>query len=116
MSGRGRLRIGPPSEEYVRLRRLWEEHRRDAFPSAGTDDPRLQEVALYESWLGSIAEAALGRGGRLLPDHRALLEARQAEGSPALWSAAADLGEPVRSYVARLMAIEDVLRRLPDAS
>jgi len=108
--------VGPPSDAFVRLRRLWDQHRRDAFPASGTDDPRLQEVALYESWLGSIAEAALGRGGRLAPDHRALLEARQAEADPALWSLAADLGEPVRSYVARLMAIEDVLRRLPVAS
>ena len=108
--------VGPPSDAYVNLRRLWDEHRRDAFPAAGTDDPRLQEVALYESWLGGIAEAALGRGGRLVHDHRALLEARRAEGNPALWSLAADLGEPVRSYVARLMAIEDLLRSLPGAS
>jgi hypothetical protein len=107
--------VGPPSEDYVQLRRLWDEHRADAFPAAGTDDPRLQEVAIYGSWLGSIAEAALARGGRLAPAHRALLEARQAEGNPTLWSLAAELGDPVRGYVARLMAIEDVLRRLPDS-
>lgn len=103
----------PPSEGFVRLKRLWEAHRGDAFPAADTADPRLQEVALYESWLGSIVEAALARGGRLAPAHVAMLEARRAENSPALWSAAAELGEPVRSYVARLMTIEDLLGTLP---
>jgi hypothetical protein len=103
----------PPSDEYVRLKRLWEAHRKDAFPAAGTADARLQEVALYESWLGSIVEAALARGGRLLAAHAGMLEARRAESSPALWSAAAELGEPVRSYVARLMTIEDLLTTLP---
>jgi hypothetical protein len=101
------------SESYGRLKRLWEAHRKDAFPAAGTKDPRLQEVALYESWLGSIVEAALARGGRLAHSHAGMLEARRAESSPALWSAAAELGEPVRSYVARLMTIEDVLGSLP---
>ena len=101
------------SEAYVRLRRLWEAHRKDAFPAASTGDPRLQEVALYESWLGSIVEAALARGGRLARQHASMLEARRAESSPALWSAAAELGEPVRSYVARLMTIEDLLGALP---
>lgn len=103
----------PPAEEYVRLKRLWDTHRKDAFPAAGTADPRLQEVALYESWLGSIVEAALARGGRLATAHSAMLEARRAESSPALWSAAAELGEPVRSYLARLMTIEDLLAALP---
>ena len=98
----------------MRLRRLWDEHRADAFPAASTQDPRLQEVALYESWLGGIAEAALAAGGRLAVAHRALLDARQAERDPTLWGVAADLGEPVRSYVARLLAIEDLLRTLPD--
>jgi hypothetical protein len=70
-------------------------------------------VALYESWLGSIVEAALARGGRLAPAHRSMLEAREAEGNQALWSLAAELGEPVRSYVARLMAIQDMLGTLP---
>jgi hypothetical protein len=101
------------SEGYARLRRLWDQHRADAFPAATTDDPRMQEVALYESWLGGIAEAALGAGGRLSPAHRGMLEARRSEGDPTLWSVAADLGEPVRSYVARLLAIEDLLRALP---
>ena len=103
----------PPSEGYVRLKRLWEAHRGDAFPAADTVDPRLQEVALYESWLGSIVEAALAAGGRLSPGHANMLEARRAESSQTLWSAAAELGEPVRSYVARLMTIEDLLGTLP---
>jgi hypothetical protein len=103
----------PPSEGYVRLKRLWEVHRKDAFPATDTADPRLQEVALYESWLGSIVEAALGKGGRLTTSHATMLEARRAESSQTLWSAAAELGEPVRSYVARLMTIEDLLGTLP---
>jgi hypothetical protein len=103
----------PPSEGYVRLKRLWEAHRKDAFPASGTSDPRLQEIGLYDSWLGSIVEAALARGGRLGRAHAGMLEARRAESSPALWSAAAELGEPVRSYVARLMTIEDLLGTLP---
>jgi hypothetical protein len=103
----------PPSEGYVRLKRLWEVHRKDAFPAADTADPRLQEVALYESWLGSIVDAALGQGGRLTTSHATMLEARRAESSQTLWSAAAELGEPVRSYVARLMTIEDLLGTLP---
>ena len=70
-------------------------------------------MALYESWLGSIVEAALARGGRLVPTHRSMLEAREAEGNQTLWSLAAELGEPVRSYVARLMAIQDLLGTLP---
>jgi len=102
-------------EAHARLRRLWDEHRRESFPAADTDDPRLQEVALYESWLGSIVEAALVRGGRVAPVHRGLLEARQAEGNPALWSLAGELGDPVRSYVARLMAIEHELCALAEA-
>jgi len=103
----------PPSESYARLKRLWEAHRRDAFPATDTVDPRLQEVALYESWLGSIVEAALTAGGRLAVGHSRMLEARRAESSQTLWSAAAELGEPVRSYVARLMTIEDLLGMLP---
>ncbi len=101
----------PPTEAYARLRRLWDEHRRDAFPGPGGG--RLQEVAMYESWLGGIAEAALARGGRLAPGHRHMLEVRQEEGNAMFWRLAAELGEPVRSYLARLMAIEDALRSLP---
>ena len=58
-------------------------------------------------------EAALARGGRVLSSHRSMLEAREAEGNQALWSLAAELGEPVRSYVARLMAIQEMLGSLP---
>ena len=46
------------SEDVVALRRLWEEHVHRPFPDA-SGDPRLQEVALYSSWLGSIVEVAL---------------------------------------------------------
>ena len=102
-----------PTVGYVRLRRLWDEHRAEPFPAAGTNDPRLQEVALYESWLGGIVDATLASGGRVAPAHGRMLEARQAERDPTLWSVAAELGEPVRSYVARLMAIEDMLSTLP---
>lgn len=70
-------------------------------------------MALYESWLGSIVEAALARGGRLVPTHRSMLEMREAEGNQTLWSLAAEEGEPVRSYVARLMTIQDLLGSLP---
>src|SRR5207248_11001 len=80
-----------PTEASVRLRRLWDEHRRDAFPAAGTGDARLQEVALYESWLAGIVEPALASGGRLSPAHRRLLEVRRAEADPALWSLSAVL-------------------------
>ena len=70
-------------------------------------------MALYESWLGSIVVGSLARGGRLAAGHAAMLEARRAEADPALWSAAGELGDPVRSYVARLLAIEDLLDTLP---
>ncbi|HKF15657.1 MAG TPA: hypothetical protein VKF14_00415 [Candidatus Dormibacteraeota bacterium] len=58
-------------------------------------------------------EAALARGGRVISSHRSMLEAREAEGNQTLWSLAAELGEPVRSYVARLMAIQEMLGSLP---
>ena len=58
-------------------------------------------------------DAALSAGGRLAVGHSRMLEARRAESSQTLWSAAAELGEPVRSYVARLMTIEDLLGMLP---
>jgi hypothetical protein len=102
-----------PSDQYVRLRRLWDEHRGDAFPAPGTGDNRLQEVALYESWLGGLVEGALARGGRLSPAHRRMLEVREVEGNRPLWSLAGELGEPVRSYVARLIAIQELLGEMP---
>lgn len=106
----------PQSDKYLKLQRLWNEHRVDAFPAAETQDPRLQEVALYESWLGGLVEAAVARGGRLALVHQRMLEVREGEGNQPLWSVAAELGEPVRSYVARLIAIQDVLRELPAES
>jgi hypothetical protein len=102
------------SEDGSRLRKLWDEHRARPFPAADTSDPRLQEVALYESWLGTIVDAVLAGGGRVGPAHRALLDARQAEGNQGLWTAAGELGEPARSYLARLMAIEAQLASLPN--
>lgn len=101
------------SEEALRLRRLWDEQRRLPFPGGRENDPRLNEVALYQAWLGSIAEAALARGGCLAPGHAEMLSARRAEGNARVWAAAGELGEPVRSYVARLLAIEEMLAGLP---
>ena len=42
-----------------------------------------------------------------------MLRVRRAEGNQALFRASGDLGEPVRSYVARLITIEDILSGLP---
>jgi hypothetical protein len=95
----------------VRLRRLWDEHTHRPFPAAG-DDPRVQEVALYSSWLGSMVEAALRRGA-LDAEHAQMLKVRRDEGNQALFLASAELGEPVRSYVARLISIEEILSGLP---
>ena len=97
--------------ELVRLRRLWDEHVHSAFPAAGPD-PREQEVALYGSWIGSMVEVALARGS-LDHNHAKMLETRRAEGNQRLFRAGGELGEPVRSYVARLIAIEDLLAQLP---
>jgi len=105
--------VGPQAEDHRRLQRLWDQHRHAAFPAADTSDPRLQELALYESWLGGVVEAALGRGGRLTPVHRLMLEVREKEGNQALWGAAGEMGEPVRSYVARLLAMQELLASLP---
>jgi hypothetical protein len=98
--------------DVLRLRRLWEEHTRRPFPTDG-GGPREQEVALYSTWLGSMVEVALSRGG-LDPDHVAMLATRRAEGNQGLFRAAAELGDPVRSYVARLITIEDILSGLPE--
>jgi hypothetical protein len=81
------------------------------FPGTGTD-PRLQEVALYASWLGSMVEVALREGG-LDAKHAEMLRTRRAEGNQVLFRAGGELGEPVKSYVARLLAIEDLLAELP---
>jgi hypothetical protein len=98
-------------ESVLRLRRLWDEHVHRPFPGTGTD-PRLQEVALYASWLGSMVEVALREGG-LDPNHAEMLKTRRAEGNQVLFRAGGELGDPVRSYVARLIAIEDLLAELP---
>jgi hypothetical protein len=103
--------LKPAADQVLRLRRLWDEHIHRPFPATG-DDPRVQEVALYSSWLGSIAEVAL-RNGTLDRNHAKMLETRRAEGNQVLFRAGGELGEPVRSYVARLIAIEDLLAELP---
>lgn len=95
----------------VRLRRLWSEHIHRPFPASG-NDPRVQEVALYSSWLGSMVELAL-RDGSLDAEHAQMLSTRRGEGNQALFRASGELGEPVRSYVARLIAIEDLVFGLP---
>jgi hypothetical protein len=97
--------------EVTRLRKLWNEHVHSPFPST-SNDPRVQEVALYSSWLGSIVGPA-ARRGELDPEHAQLLKVRRQEGNQALFRASADLGEPVRSYVARLLAMEEILSSLP---
>jgi hypothetical protein len=99
------------SDTVLKLRRLWDEHVHRPFPGTG-DDPRLQEVALYASWLGSMVEVALREGG-LDANRAAMLETRRAEGNQVLFRAGGELGEPVKSYVARLLAIEDLLAELP---
>ena len=90
---------------------MWHEHIHSPFPATGTD-PRVQEVALYSSWLGGIVESALPRG-ELDPQHAEMLRVRRAEGNQALFRASGELGEPVRSFVARLLALEEILSTLP---
>lgn len=99
------------SPDVVRLRRLWDEHIHRPFPATG-DDPRVQEVALYSSWLGSMVEVALRRG-TLDAEHAQMLKVRRAEGNQVLFRTSGEFGEPVRSYVARLISIEDILSGLP---
>ena len=69
-------------------------------------------MALYASWVGSIVEVALSRGS-LDANLRKMLDTRRTEGNERVFRAAGELGEPVRSYVARLIAIEDLLAQLP---
>lgn len=97
--------------EVARLRRLWAEHVHSPFPST-SDDPRVLEVALYSSWLGSIVEVVVRRG-ELDPAHAEMLKVRRKEGNQALFRAGGELGEPVRSYVARLLTLEEILSSLP---
>ena len=98
-------------EEIRRLRRRWDEHIHAPSPVAGRNS-REQEVALYASWVGSMVEVALARGS-LDANRSTMLETRRQEGNERVFRAAGDLGEPVRSYVARLIAIEDLLTQLP---
>jgi hypothetical protein len=90
---------------------LWEEHVHAPSPVGGSD-PSQQEVALYASWIGSVVEVAL-RHGSLDRNLATMLETRRAEGNERVFRAAGELGEPVRSYVARLITIEDLLAELP---
>lgn len=99
------------SDEVLKLRRLWNEHVHLPSPVGGSD-PRHQEIALYASWVGSIVEVALRRGS-LDRNLAKMVETRRAEGNQRVFRAAGELGEPVRSYVARLIAIEDLLSELP---
>ena len=106
--------MGPssdPAEEVRRLRKLWDEHTHTLPPISGPD-PRQQEVALYASWIGSMVEAALRRDS-LDRNRASMLAQRRAEGNERLFRAAGELGDPVRSYVARLIALEDLLAQLP---
>jgi hypothetical protein len=82
------------------------------FPAATTETSQLQEIALYESWLGSIVNATIRARGQVTPAHRRMLDVRRAEGNQAIWAAAAGQPEHVRAYVARLIAIEDLLLAL----
>jgi hypothetical protein len=95
----------------MRLRRLWDEHTRSPFPATG-DDPQVQEVALYSTWLGSIVVAALRRG-TLDATHAKMLQVRRKEGNRELFRAAGELGDPMRSYVARLITLEEIVAGLP---
>ena len=99
------------SGDLLRLRRLWNEHIHRPSPVGGAD-PREQEVALYASWIGSVVEVALARGS-LDGNLAKMLETRRVEGNQRVFRAAGELGEPVCSYVARLIAIEDLLAALP---
>jgi hypothetical protein len=99
------------SPDVLKLQRLWNEHIHAPSPVGGAD-PREQEVALYASWVGSIVEVALARGS-LDRNLRTMLDTRRAEGNQRVFRAAGELGEPVRSYVARLIVIEDLLATLP---
>lgn len=76
------------------------------------DSPHAQEVALYASWLGSMVEVAM-RTGTVGAEHSQMLKVRRAEGNQVLFQASGELGEPARSYIARLIAIEDILSSLP---
>ncbi len=104
----------PLLPQAQRLAGLWAEHRAAPFPAADADSPDRQEIAFFDSWLGTIVESTLAHGGHLVPAHRLMLDARRQESDPAVWRAAAELGGPFRPYVARLLAMEEELTSLPD--
>ena len=102
----------PPPDAEESLRRLRSpraEHRATPSPPLDDSDPRAQEVTLYASWVGSLVEAALAAGGRLDGNGKLMLEVRRREGNRSVWAAAGELGDPVRSFVARLLALEEAL-------
>ena len=103
----------PDDSLMARLRRLWNEYVHQPVPEAGSD-PRVQEVVLYATWVGSMVEVAL-RSGSLDANRVEMLKTRRAEGNQLLFRAGGDLGEPVRSYLARVIAMEDLLAELPVA-
>jgi hypothetical protein len=72
----------------------------------------MQEIALYASWLGGVVDSALARRG-LDPTHAEMLKVRRSEGNAVIFRAGGELGEPVRSYVARLLAMEEIVAGLP---
>jgi hypothetical protein len=102
---------GPGAPDALtKLRRLWDQHVHQPFPATG-NDAKVQEVALYASWVGSMVEVALREGG--LDRNRAeMLKTRRAEGNQPVFRAGGELGDRVRAYVARLLAIEDLLTEL----
>ena len=99
------------TEDLRRLHRLWDEHIHSPSPVAGSNS-RQQEVALYASWLGGIVQVVLTEGS-LDSNLAAMLQIRRVEGNQHVFKAAAELGEPARSYVTRLIAIEYLLAQLP---
>jgi hypothetical protein len=56
---------------------------------------------------------ALERNGKLSAAHSEMLEQRRKEGNQPLWAAAGEASEPARSYVARLLRLEEALGSLP---
>ena len=59
-----------------------------------------------------MVEVAL-REGSLDRNRAEMLRTRRAEGNQTVFRAGGELGDPVRPYVARLLAIEDLLAELP---
>ncbi len=59
-----------------------------------------------------MVEVAL-RQGSLDRNLATMLGTRRAEGNQRVFRAAGDLGEPARTYIARLITIEDLLAELP---